>query len=189
MEDIIYEFRNIVEESRTEDRQDYYIKLRNALDLIQELEEEVESQDKTIDKLVEEQEEREKYTHSLEEENKHRISQVDFLSKEYDIMFDTINNLDFYIDDLIKECKEGIERLDGDDCDTEIRFETEIETLQRIKDKLSNDEWQHKVSIPISVIQNKIDWYKAYEGTVMYKKYNYEEIIQTLQKLLEEGNK
>ena len=40
MEDIIYEFRNIVEESRTEDRQDYYIRLRNALDLIQELEEE-----------------------------------------------------------------------------------------------------------------------------------------------------
>lgn len=40
--------------------------------------------------------------------------------------------------------------------------------------------------IPISVIQNKIDWYKAYEGTVMYKKYNYEEIIQVLQKLLEE---
>lgn len=39
-EDIIYEFKNIVEESRTEDRQDYYIKLRNVLDLIQELEEE-----------------------------------------------------------------------------------------------------------------------------------------------------
>lgn len=93
----------------------------------------------------------------LEEENKHKVSQIDFLSKEYDIMFDTINNLDFYIDDLIKECKEGIERLDGDDCDTEIRFETEIETLQRIKDKLSNDEWQYKVSIPISVIQNILD--------------------------------
>lgn len=41
-EDIIYEFKNIVEESRTEDRQDYYIKLRNVLDLIQELKEENE---------------------------------------------------------------------------------------------------------------------------------------------------
>lgn len=131
--------------------------IENLLKRYKELEEEVESQDKTIDKLVEEQEEREKYTHSLEEENKHRLSQVDFLSKEYDIMFDTINNLDFYIDDLIKECKEGIERLDGDDCDTEIRFETEIEVLQRIKDKLSNNDFKYKTSIPISVIQNKID--------------------------------
>ena len=42
MEDIIYELKNIVEESRTEDRQDYYIKLRNVLDLIQELKEENE---------------------------------------------------------------------------------------------------------------------------------------------------
>lgn len=44
--------------------------IRNLLKRYKELEEEVESQDKTIDKLVEEQEEREKYTHSLEEENK-----------------------------------------------------------------------------------------------------------------------
>lgn len=42
-------------------------------------------------------------------------------------------------------------------------------------------------SIPTSVIQEKIDWYKAYEGTVMYNKYNYEEIIEVLQKILEEG--
>lgn len=50
--------------------------VENALNYIKELEEEVESQDKTIDNLVEEQEEREKYTHSLEEENallKHRL--------------------------------------------------------------------------------------------------------------------
>ena len=39
-EDIIYEFRNIVEESRTEDRQDYYMKLRNTLDLLEKLIEE-----------------------------------------------------------------------------------------------------------------------------------------------------
>ena len=45
-------------------------KLENLLKRHKELEAEVESQDKTIDKLVEEQEEREKYTHSLEEENK-----------------------------------------------------------------------------------------------------------------------
>lgn len=44
-------------------------RLENLLKRYKELEEEVESQDKTIDKLVEEQEEREKYTHSLEEEN------------------------------------------------------------------------------------------------------------------------
>ena len=43
--------------------------------------------------------------------------------------------------------------------------------------------------IPISVIQNKINWHKNYEGTVLYKKYNYELIIQVLQGLLEERNK
>lgn len=36
-EDIIYDFRNIIEESRTEDRTDYYIKLRNTLDLLEYL--------------------------------------------------------------------------------------------------------------------------------------------------------
>lgn len=36
-EDIIYNFKNIVEESRIEDRQDYYIKLRNTLDLLENL--------------------------------------------------------------------------------------------------------------------------------------------------------
>jgi len=34
------------------------MKLRNTLDLLEELEEEVESQDKTIDNLIKEQEER-----------------------------------------------------------------------------------------------------------------------------------
>lgn len=48
-----------------------------------ELEEEVESQDKTIDKLVEEQQEREKYVHSLEEENaKLRIDNTEKLCEE-----------------------------------------------------------------------------------------------------------
>ena len=36
-EDILYEFRNIVEESRTEDNRDYYIKLRDTLDFIENL--------------------------------------------------------------------------------------------------------------------------------------------------------
>lgn len=44
--------------------------IENLLKRNKELQEEVESQDKTIDNLIECQTEREKYTHSLEEENK-----------------------------------------------------------------------------------------------------------------------
>ena len=36
-EDILYEFRNIVEESRIEDNRDYYIKLRDTLDFMENL--------------------------------------------------------------------------------------------------------------------------------------------------------
>lgn len=126
----------------------------------------------------------------LEEENKHRVSQVDFLSKEYDIMFNTINKLDFYIDDLIKECKEGIERLDGDDCDTEIRFETEIETLQRIKNKLSNNDFKYKASIPISVIQNILDELdKKIPIAQGEELLIFEAKEDVLQEILEKGNK
>ena len=60
-----------------------------------------------------------------------------------------------------------------------IDYKFEYENYQRI---LAN-------SIPISVIQNKINWHKNYEGTVLYKKYNYELIIQVLQELLDERNK
>ncbi len=51
-EDIIYEFRNIVEESRTEDRQDYYIKLRNTLDLLENLLQENKTSKETINILT-----------------------------------------------------------------------------------------------------------------------------------------
>ena len=73
--------------------------VENALNYIKELETEVESQHKTIDKLVEEQEEREKYTHSLEEENNRKnIEPV------------IINNKMYFIDnelykDLLKDIK------------------------------------------------------------------------------------
>lgn len=36
-EDILYDFRNIVEESRIEDNTDYYMKLRDTLDFIENL--------------------------------------------------------------------------------------------------------------------------------------------------------
>ena len=47
----------------------FYKALENLLKLYKELEQEVESQDKTIDNLIECQNKREKYTHSLEKEN------------------------------------------------------------------------------------------------------------------------
>ena len=46
-----------------------------------------------------------------------------------------------------------------------------------------------KEFIPISVIQNELDWYKGYVGTVLYEKYNYGDLISVLQKILEKGNK
>lgn len=65
-------------------------KLENLLKRYKELEAEVESQDKTIDKLVEEQEEREKYTHSLEEENtllKHRLKTAnEFIESRQEVL-------------------------------------------------------------------------------------------------------
>ena len=55
-EDILYEFRNIVEESRIEDNRDYYIKLRDTLDFMEnlltrykQLEEENKSKQKAYD--------------------------------------------------------------------------------------------------------------------------------------------
>lgn len=55
-EDILYEFRNIVEESRIEDNTDYYMKLRDTLDFIEnlitrykQLEEENKSKQKAYD--------------------------------------------------------------------------------------------------------------------------------------------
>ena len=67
-----------------------------------ELEEEVESQDKTIDKLVEEQEEREKYTHSLEEENNYlkqkSIRQLERYTKYHNTQIENFNNM---LDDCI----------------------------------------------------------------------------------------
>lgn len=132
----------------------------------------------------------------LEEEIKHRLSQVDFLSKEYDIMFDTINNLDFYIDDLVKECKERIARLDGDDCDTEIRFETEIETLQRIKDKLSNNDFQkdklernEKDGFKIRTIYKVTELNSALENLIKdYKEKEDEKVIDLMAKTIKELN-
>ena len=89
---------------------------------------------------------------SLEQKN----SQIDFLCKEYDLMFDVINNLELYIDEVIKDDCDIINRLDGDDCDQELRFETEIETLQKVKDKLTID-GKYKEFIPKSKIREKIE--------------------------------
>ena len=63
--------------------------------------------------------------------------------------------------------------------------------LRADKEALTNlvNELQKQIrnSIPTSVIQEKIDWYKVYEGTVLCEKYNYREIISVLQKILEKG--
>lgn len=48
------------------------VAIKNLIARNKELEEEVENQDKTIDRLISEQEEREKYTHQLEKENQRR---------------------------------------------------------------------------------------------------------------------
>ena len=53
-EDILYDFRNIVEESRIEDGTDYYIKLRNTLELLENTikrSRELEEYIKRLDKL------------------------------------------------------------------------------------------------------------------------------------------
>jgi uncharacterized phage infection (PIP) family protein YhgE len=76
--------------------------IENLLKRYKELEEEVESQDKTIDKLVEEQEEREKYVHSLEEENKElkkgRIRQLERYTEYHNKQIDNFNKA---LDDFI----------------------------------------------------------------------------------------
>ena len=67
-------------------------------------------------------------------------------------------------------------------------LEEEISSREKSHMDLYNDFKHYKQyeSIPISVIQNKINWHKNYEGTVLYKKYNYELIIQVLHELMEE---
>ena len=67
MEEDIKLLEYLLEHSESTLLDDEALALENLLKRYKELEEEVESQDKTIDKLVEEQEEREKYVHSLEE--------------------------------------------------------------------------------------------------------------------------
>lgn len=85
----------------------FFISLDKLLKRYKDLEEEVESQDKTIDKLVEEQEEREKYTHSLEEENKRLKAFEDFkLKNDYipiSVIQNKIDELDRRIDYLNTE--------------------------------------------------------------------------------------
>ena len=76
--------------------------IENLLKRYKELEEEVESQDKTIDKLVEEQEEREIYTHSLEEENKTYIAQ---LNGAFDRGFIPISVIQKYKEKFMKDSK------------------------------------------------------------------------------------
>lgn len=120
-EDIIYEFKNIVEESRTEDRQDYYIRLRNALDLIQELEEENAMLKKT--------------NNIAEDVTVEDITQVVNKSlEEFKREFIPISVIQNKIDELDKEyrkilCKEG---MSAEKFDKLTRIEIEIETLDEL---------------------------------------------------------
>lgn len=56
--------------------------LLNLINLIQKQQEEIEEQDKTIDRLTEEQQEREKYTHSLEAQLEKKDKQIDLMAEE-----------------------------------------------------------------------------------------------------------
>ena len=122
--------------------------VENALNYIKELETEVESQDKTIDKLVEEQEEREKYTHSLVEENESLVRQYEY------------------------------------------------QGALMVNEYFSKEQ-VFKHFIPISVIQNKLDYYIGmYEIGKLHEdvasKYQMQAIlafIEDLQEILEKGNK
>lgn len=118
-EDILYEFRNIVEESRIEDNRDYYIKLRDTLDFMENL--------LTRNK-------------QLEEENKSKQKAYDDCYCEYKHykQFDSIPK---------SKVKEKIEELEKANKNWENMYDEDQEYIVELNNKISNLEWKNEIFV------------------------------------------
>lgn len=163
--------------------------LKYLLKRYKELEAEVESQDKTIDKLVEEQEEREKYTHSLEEENKRLIIEKAEALQEMRKYKAKAKDLKEQNKGLIESNKEWLKHYSILETESKI-LKAENEQYKKqfedIKNNILVPSITEKNFIPISVIQNKIDELKHRESKNGFEFACKLKGILYLQELLEE---